>query len=102
MPRRRRDEIGRRIQISNREAEHPQHSCKARGDHTSRRLRSANRKGRARRPRQLAELLRGTKSADIPAEQPIKFDLAISLKAAKSRDLTVPAPLLATADKVIE
>jgi hypothetical protein len=43
--------------------------------------------------------LRGTKSADIPAEQPIKFDLAISLKAAKSRDLTAPAPLLATADE---
>lgn len=38
LDRRRRDEIGRRIQISNRKAEHPQHSGKARGDHTSPRL----------------------------------------------------------------
>jgi len=36
--------------------------------------------------------LRCTKPADIPAEQPTKFDLAINLKTAKSFDLTVPAP----------
>jgi ABC-type uncharacterized transport system substrate-binding protein len=46
--------------------------------------------------------LRGTKPADIPAEQPTKFDLPINLKTAKSFDLTVPAALLPTADEVIE
>ena len=55
-----------------------------------------------RAPRQLAELLRGTKHADIPVERSTKFDLAINLKAAKSLYLTVPVPLLATADEVIE
>jgi putative ABC transport system substrate-binding protein len=47
-------------------------------------------------------LFRGSKVADIPVEQPTKFDLVIDLKTAKAMGVTVPEALLAWADKVIE
>jgi putative ABC transport system substrate-binding protein len=52
--------------------------------------------------RQAVQLLRGTKVADVPVEQPFKFDLEINLKTAKAMGVTVPEALLARADKVIE
>jgi putative tryptophan/tyrosine transport system substrate-binding protein len=52
--------------------------------------------------RQTAMLFRGAKVADIPVEQPTKFELVINLDTAKTLGVAVPAPLLARADKVIE
>ena len=50
----------------------------------------------------VAPILRGTKPGVLPVEMPTKYELVISLVAAKALGLTVPDKLLATADEVIE
>jgi ABC-type uncharacterized transport system substrate-binding protein len=76
----------------------PQLAHSSYGSSTDRNCRHSSGRGKSL----VVKVLRGAKPADLPVEQPTRFELVINLQAAKAIGHEVPAGLVARADKVIE
>ena len=50
----------------------------------------------------VAKILKGTKPSELPVQQPIRFELAVNLKTAKTLGVTLPTSLIGQADEVVE